>query len=296
MDDSLDDVATNVVTKSRRRVRAGRKLANSPLTRAYLEAGYRLVERELLGDLEKDEVTFHPLATLTRDKIIEEARAGAEVLTTVPKPGSFRDRWPRFPDYMGDLIRYVLRGRNSLTNRVLTNGTVERLCRTANFSAAVHEVAYQDMKVVHGEPMPVRFQYLMTGLADHDEAIQEAIAGVYGNSFTYWRSAYQAVLDARGVSFRPGITLDEFTVLLNGMAEGLGLRHIGELGGRMIDNHRRRTLLGKAVNLLIAGAIDPGDGRPVEEVVNELMAVPAPPEQRPTMLAALRARATWRRG
>lgn len=146
MDDSLDDVATNVVTKSRRRVRAGRKLANSPLTRAYLEAGYRLVERELLGELEDDKITFHPLATLTRDKIIKEARAEEKMLATVPKVGSFRDRWPLFADYMGDLIRYVLRGRNSLTNRVLLPDSVERLCRTPHFSTVVHEVAYQDMK------------------------------------------------------------------------------------------------------------------------------------------------------
>jgi hypothetical protein len=95
---------------------------------------------------------------------------------------------------------------------------------------------------------------------------------------------------------RPGITLDEFTVMLTGMAEGLGLRHIGELGGRVIDHHHRRALLGKAVNLLIAAAIDPGDGRPIEAVVDELMAVTVPAESRPSMLAALRARATRRRG
>ncbi len=295
-DDSLDDVATNVVNKSRRRVRAGRKLANTPLTRAYLEAGYRLVERELLGDLAVDKVTYHPLATLTRDKIIEEARAGVEVSSTVPKEGSFRDRWPVFPDFMGDLIRYVLRGRTSLTNRVLTRTSVGRLCRAPSFSAAVHEVSYQDMKVVHGEPMLVRFQYLMTAMADHAEAIQSAIAGVYKNSFDYWRSAYRSVLEARGARFRPGITLDEFTVMLTGMAEGLGLRHIGELGGRVIDHHHRRALLGKAVNLLIAAAIDPGDGRPIEAVVDELMAVTVPAESRPRMLAALRARAARRRG
>lgn len=296
MDQSLDDVAINV-RKTRSNRWAGRRLANSEATWAYLEAGQRLVERELLGEVEADKLTFRPLATLTGHEIVEEALANGRRLSRTPTRAMFRDRWPIFRDYMSDLVRFVLRGRNTLTNRVLDDAARDRLRGTARFSAAVHEVAYHDMKLVHGEPAAIRFQYLMTGLADYDHGIREALARVYDNSFAYWRAAYQSILDARGVSLRPGLTLDEFTMMLTSMAEGLGLRHIGAAGQKVIDHHRRRALLGKAVNLMIAGAIDPGDGRKVEDVVDELMAVAPPlPRTRTSKLAALRARAARRLG
>lgn len=294
MDESLDDVAINVRTKSSRRW-AGRRLANSPETRAFLNAGKRLVDRELLGELDEDKVTFRPLATLTREGIVREAQEDREALGREPTVAMHRDRWPCFPDFMGDLIRFVLRERHSLTNGMLDEHTRARLSTTPRFSTVVHEVAYHDMRIMHGDPASVRFQYLMTGLADHHEAIRTALGGVYENSFAYWRDQYRAILDARGVTFRPGVTLDEFTVILTGMAEGLGLRHIGANGDRVVDHHRHRTVLGKAAQILIAGAINPGDDRVVESVVDELMAVQVPPPPRRQKLTGLRARVARRR-
>jgi hypothetical protein len=51
-----------------------------------------------------------------------------------------------------------------------------------------------------------------------------------------------------------------------------------DTSGRVIDHHNRRSVLGKASQILIAGAIDPGDGREVADVVDELMAVRVPPD------------------
>jgi hypothetical protein len=76
-------------------------------------------------------------------------------------------------------------------------------------------------------------------------------------------------------------------MMLTGMAQGLSLRHIGAASGKVVDHHNRRSVLGKASQILIAGAIDPGDGREVAQVVDELMAVRVPPDtarRKPTRL------------
>lgn len=294
-DGPLDDVAINVRTKSRK-TSTGLDLANSPVTRACLEGGRRLAESELLGHVHDQKRTFRPLGTLTKKRVIDEAKAifreardnqriaralygtvpEKERPTTKPSAGTLRDRWDILPYYLGDLVRYVLRERYSLTDGMLDETTRAELRETAAFSVVVDKVAYEDMKVVYADETSARFQYLMTGLADFHEEIRDALGGVYEHSFGYWRDVYAEILDARGVSLRPGITLDELTMMLTGMAQGLSLRHIGAASHKVVDHHNRRSVLGKASQILIAGAIDPGDGREVTEVVDELMAVRIP--------------------
>ncbi|MFC4855032.1 hypothetical protein [Actinophytocola glycyrrhizae] len=296
-DGPLDDVAINVRTKSGRLL-TGRKLANSPVTRACLESGRRLAERELLGFVGEEHM-HRPLCTLTRENIANEAELifrearhderTARALfgtppdwtkaATRPSIGTMKDRWRTLALYMGDLVRYALRDRYSLTDGMLDEATRAELREAAAFSVAVDKVAYEDMKVVYADETSARFQYLVTGLADFHEQIREALDGVYRHSFGYWRDVYAEILAARGVSLRPGISLDELTMMLTGMAQGLSLRHIGAAGGKVIDHHDRRSMLGKAAQILIAGAIDPGDGREVADVVDELMAVRVPPDE-----------------
>lgn len=276
-DGPLDDVAINVRTKSRK-TSTGLDLANSPLTRAFLEGGRRLAEIELMGGGEQKH-TFRPLGTLTKKRVIDEAKAifraarddeqvaralygtvpEKERPTTKPSAGTLRDRWDILPYYLGDLVRYVLRERYSLTDGMLDERARAELRGTAAFSAVVDKVAYEDMKIVYADDTSARFQYLMTGLADFHEEVRDALDGVYEHSFVYWRDVYAEILEARGVSLRPGISLDELTMMLTGMAQGLSLRHIVTTRrDEVVDHRERRSVLGKASQLLIAGAIDPG--------------------------------------
>lgn len=297
-DGPLDDVALNV-RKYSGRLRSGRKLANSPVVRACLESGRRLAEQEVLG-LVGDEHTSRPLYTLKQksitdeaEKIFQEAQRDERIARalfgtppdwkkadTRPSVGTMKDAWPNLTLYMGDLVRYVLRERYSLTDGMIDDATRAELRETATFSAAVDRVAYADMKTVYADETSARFQYLVTGLADFHEQVREALAGVYKHSFDYWRAVYAEIIEARGVSLRPGISLDELTMMLTGLAQGLSLRHIGAASGKVIDHVHRRSVLGKASKILIAGAIDPGDGRDVADVVDELMAVRVPEEDR----------------
>lgn len=295
-DGPLDDVAINVRTKSGRLL-TGRKLANGPVVRACLESGRRLAELELFGNVDEEHMD-RPLCTLTQKNIAKgaqlifrEARDKKDIACalfgtppdwtkgkTKPSVATMKDRWPTLELYMGDLVRYALLDRYSLVDGMLDEATRAELRKTAAFSVAVDKVAYQDMAIVYANETSARFQYLVTGLADYHEQIREALSGVYKHSFRYWRDVYAEIIEARGVSLRPGISLDELTVMLTGMAQGLSLRHIGAASDKVIDHHNRRSVLGKASQILITGAIDPGDGREVADVVDELMAVRVPPD------------------
>ena len=308
-DGPLDDVAINVRTKSRK-TSTGLDLANSPLTRAFLEAGRRLAENDLLGNIPEAKRTFRPLSSLTREGVIDEAKVilrqarnddhiARALYGTVPdrggrrtrpSAGTLRDRWDVLPLFLGDLVRYVLRERYSLTDGMLDAATRAELCETPDFSVAVDKVAYDDMRVVYADETSARFQHLITALADFHEEIRTALGGVYEHSFSYWRGVYAEILEARGVSLRPGITLDELTMMLTGMAQGLSLRHIGATIGTVVDHHHRHSLLGKATQILIAGAIDPGDGREVAAVVDELMIPRNPPHAHPATPSRYRIR------
>lgn len=222
-DGPLDDVAINVRTKSRK-TSSGLDLANSPVTRAFLEGGRKLAENELMGGVRDQMRTFRPLGTLTKKRVIDEAKAIfraanrdesiARALygtvpqkarpTTKPSAGTLRDRWDILPYYLGDLVRYVLRERYSLTDGMLDEATRAELRGTAAFSAVVDKIAYEDMKIVYTDETSARFQYLMTGLADFHTEVRDALNGVYEHSFGYWRDVYAEILDARGVSLRPG--------------------------------------------------------------------------------------------
>lgn len=301
-DGPLDDIAINARTKSGRFL-TGRKRANSPVVRACLESGRLLAELELTGVV-GEENTYRPLCTLTQENIAHRAElifqeaekrpdehiARALFGTppdwtkakTRPSVHNMKYAWPTLALYLGDLTRYALLERYSLTNGMLDEKTRAELRETAAFSVAVDKVAYQDMNVVYADETSARFQYLVTGLADFHEQIREALGGVYKHSFHYWRDVYAEILEARGVSLRPGISVDELTVMLTGLAQGLSLRHIGAASDKAIkvmDHQNRRSVLGKASQILIAGAIDPGDGREVADVVDELMAVRVPPAQ-----------------
>jgi hypothetical protein len=64
--------------------------------------------------------------------------------------------------------------------------------------------------------------------------------------------------------------------MLTALSAGLNKRHLGdsESTGPLIDEQTNRTPLGKAAPLLLAGAVDPGDGLTAEQRVDELIGPP----------------------
>ncbi|MGH3622301.1 MAG: hypothetical protein ACRDQ5_10990 [Sciscionella sp.] len=269
MEDDLSDIAYNV-RKRRRTAHAGRRLANDPLTRAYLEAGMRILEQEFFEENIAEDNMRRPLSTLTREAVLAEAANGSDPLPIRPGEGSLRDRWEYFSDYIGDLVRYALRGSYWIPHLELAESSVQLLHRSdVSFSAIVHEVAYQSA-ALGVDSTASRFRFLVTAMADQNPTVQEALAGVYAKSTNRWKIAYSAILADRGIKLRPGISLDEITMILTAVAEGLGLRMVGDPSAPILDHHHRRALLGQAAVAIFAACVDAGDGKHIDQVVDSL--------------------------
>ncbi|GIG62293.1 hypothetical protein Lfu02_66650 [Longispora fulva] len=263
-----DDLSGIVVNLNRRDPVVRGRLANHPLTRSYLEAGTRLVDREFFAV--PTEGFTRPLATLTRETVIAEVADEPSELAKRSSVGSFRDRWAYFPDYLSDLARYTLRIRRWSLHTELAEQAVPALSG-GDFVAALEEIAYRDMVYVSGTASTaMRFRFLLTAWAEQDEQLRGAMTSVYRDITDHWSAMCESVFAARGLRLRPGVTFEQLSVLLTALAEGLALRAAGDPGAPMLDHERRRSILGTGAMALFAGMVDSGDGRELGAVVADV--------------------------
>lgn len=264
--DDLGDILRHLNRSTRQ---AQRQLANHPLTRAYLEAGMRLLEEEFFAESADDERPEpRSFLWMSRDQVVKEVAHGPVDLPQQGNPGSLRDRWPYFSDYLGDLILYALRTDRWGIHTDLAEQAADAI-GDDTLSAVAHEIAYREIGLLIGHTA-MRFQFLVTAFADRDPVVAEALSAVYRRATEAWRAVYAEFFHTRGLRLRPGLSLDDFTVLLTAVAEGLALRMIGDRGTPVLDHQRRRSLLGTATLALVIACVDPGDGETLEQAADRM--------------------------
>ncbi len=268
MDDDLGDVLRHL---NRRTRQAQRQLANHPLTRAYLEAGMRLLEEEFFTEPadEDERPELRSFLWMSRDQVVNEVAHGPVDLPQQGSPGSLRDRWPYFSDYLGDLIRYALRTFRLRDHTDLAEQATD-VIDGDKVSAVAHEIAYRYLVLTVGDTA-MRFKALITAFADRDPAVADALSTVYREVTEAWRAVYAELLHTRGLRLRPGLSLDDLTVLLGSATEGLTLRAIGDRETPVLDHQRRRSLLGTAALALVIACVDPGDGETLEDAADRMV-------------------------
>jgi hypothetical protein len=264
----LDDLSGVVRNVRRTNPEATKRFVNHPLTRAYLEAGARLVEREFHA-ADADGRLVRPFETLRREKVITELANGRHELPLRGTVGSFRDRWDPFAGYVSDLARFMLRMRPYGPVNTLVNQATEALTDGDHFAAGVHEVAYRDM-VMAATSVPLRFRFLATTLAAQDDSVAEAMTGVYRDLTDAWKSLCDNVFAARGLTLRPGVTTEDLATILVAVNEGLAVRTMNDPDYVVRDDETRRGLLGQAALALFAAFVDTGDGRALDEVAEQV--------------------------
>jgi hypothetical protein len=83
--DDDDDLTGIVLNVRRNNPEATKRFVNHPLTRAYLEAGVRIVEREVTAGTASDERgLLRPFETLRRETVIAELVNGTRTPATSP--------------------------------------------------------------------------------------------------------------------------------------------------------------------------------------------------------------------
>lgn len=266
MEDDLGDVLRHL---NRSTHEAQRQLANHPLTRAYLEAGMRLLDEEFFAEPADDERPEpRSFLWMSRDQVVKEVAHGPQELPHQGSPGSLRDRWPYFSDYLGDLILYALRTERLGDQTDLAEQAADAVGDDA-LSAVAHESAYRYLVLTTGDTGS-RFKTLVTAFADRDPVVAEALSAIYDEVTEAWRAAYSKFIHIRGLRLRPGVSLDDVTVILSAVAEGLKLRTIGDRATPVLDHQQRRSLLGTAALAFVIACVDPGDGETLEETADRV--------------------------
>lgn len=261
---------------TRKSVGSRRRLANDVLTRAYLEAGLRLIGDQLRpgepddqtpGEEEFDDRSRPFFDWLSQTKVVEEVANGDEGLRG--SAGTLRDRWPFRSDYIEDLLTYSLWVRHWGPHIETAVGATEPLANATDFVRAVHTVAYYDLKLLADSPT-YRLSLIASATADRDATARQAMGEMYRVLQRTWSELYTRTLEAHDMKLRAGFTTGDLAVLLTAMAEGLRLRMTADPDAEIIDHERQRSMLGLGALALLAGVVDSGDGRTVDEIVADL--------------------------
>jgi hypothetical protein len=269
-EDFTDDLSNVVLNVHRRSVEATNRLRNHPLTRAYLEAGVRILRREVdtAHPGVDDDRFLRPLATLTRETVIAEVADGPPELPRHGTVGSFRDRWNFFPEYVADVARYTLREHRMQEDQRLAEDAMTALSG-GHFTGAIHEIAYRRM-LVDIKAATSRFRYSAVALAAQDPRLHDAMASVYAGVTDIWEKMIDGLLSARGLALRPGVSARDLATMLTAINEGLTVRIASDPSNALLDHERRRGLLGTAALGLFVGCVDTGDHGTLEELAERI--------------------------
>lgn len=254
---------------STRKTRESRnRLANSPLTREYLEAGLRLLAEQFRpappapGDDDDEPGAPSPFFSwLSAQKVIDEVTRGGRLHGN---QGTFEDRWPYRDYYIEDLLAYALWARHWSARAAIAHNEVESLSVAPDFVKAVREAARKESQAARSSPS-ARLWLIGQTIADRYPELKadlwDAGRAVHGQ----WAAVYEQVFASRGLRLRPGLTYERLAVILAAVVNGMQLHmNLTEF------DDEERSQLGDALLVVLAGCIDAGDGKSVTELITDL--------------------------
>lgn len=257
------------------------RLANDPVTAAYIAAAMRLVRRHLGPDPERIPVDPRDENSLARPLFsFISQRAVAEEVTNNPDPfprqgsvSTMRSTWSSHSDFIADLISFAFwpgTRRDGFDDEMAAGA--ERLLEDPDVTQAVHDMAY--LTVSDRGSTTFRLGRVAMSASDGDKTIGDAIAESYEGLLAPWREVYTAFVKARGLRLRPGITIDDLANVLSALVDGVILRTLGDPSSALIDHDRKRTLLGTTTLALIYSFLEPAgnvSGLTLEQAVHEMI-------------------------
>ena len=164
-----------------------------------------------------------------------------------PRQGNvstMRSTWKSYSDFIADLISFVVwKGNQPPGFYEEMAAGAERLLDGPDMVEAIHDLAYLNVNQATSTPQ-FRLGLVAMATAEGDKIISEAVSRSYRELLAPWKEVYAAVLEARELQLRPGITIDDVANLLAALVDGLELRMIGDPSDQLVDYDRKRTLLG----------------------------------------------------
>lgn len=259
------------------------RLANDPVTAAYIAAGMRLIQRHLgpgaeraLSDPEDENSLSRPLLSfLSQRAVAAEVANNPDPFPRAGSTSTLRSSWRSQSDFIADLLSFGLWSLHEpahYDSRI--SPETERVIEGPDFVEAAHRLCYYDLTtVLRGSTF--RLELVATAAAEGDEVIQDVLTENYLGAIEPWKQLYTEVFLARGLQLRPGIELDDFAGMLAALATGYALRGTASPDSVAIDHDRQQCVFGTAVLSLFLGCVERLDDDPqgvtIEEAVQEML-------------------------
>lgn len=279
------DLSQVLVHLDRRTPDSRARLANDPVTAAYLAAGMRLIERHLgpdaqrtLVDPDDESSVERPLLSFLSQRAIAAAVAGnPDPFPRMGNVSTMRSTWGSQSDFIADLLRFALWSEHHPASWESSKAfaAIERLIVEADsdFAQTIHELGYQNMMIFVNRAR-FRLRLVATAAAEGDDVIRAALSEFYQGGLASWREVFTKVVEDVDLRLRPGLTPDDFLNLLAALAEGAALRALADPSENVLDHGGRRSLLGTGALALIRGCFEratESDGRSLEDSVHVMM-------------------------
>jgi hypothetical protein len=275
---------SQVLRRLDRRTPASRsRLANDPVTAAYLAAAMRMIERHLGPgaertpiDPEDENSVARPLfGFLSQRAVAAEVACNPDPFPQVGSVSTLRSTWSSQSDFIADLLRFGLWSQYQPTHCDVTEvlDIVEDLNHGPDFQHAVQRFGYATlMDLITSNKF--RLELIAMAAAEGDETIQKALVENYYGLVEPWKQVCTEVLHARKLKLRQGITLDHLVGMLTALAEGVALRAMIDPSVGVVDHRNQQSLLGTAMLAVIVGCTEPTGqigGTSLDQAVQNLL-------------------------
>ncbi|WP_432874813.1 hypothetical protein ACQPYH_22875 [Kribbella sp. CA-245084] len=258
------------------------RLANDPVTAAYIAAGMQLIRKhlgpgsaKLLTDPEDPNTVGRPvLGFLSQRSVAAEVENNADPFPRVGSTSTMRSRWRSQSDYIADLLSFALWYVNESadTTDQIANAA-ERLIQGPEFIDAAHRLSYEELGRVLRSPQ-FRLELLTTAASDGDEIVREALAANLKQAVAPFIELYPEVFRARGLRLRAGLSFEDFGEMLASLVTGYAFRGIADPTAGNVDEETKRSAFGTAVLAMFLGCTERAsepDNRTIEELVDQLV-------------------------
>jgi hypothetical protein len=259
------------------------RLANDPVTAAYLAAGMRLIERHLGPDAVRTAVDPEDggssierpmLAFLSQRAVAAEVGRNPDPFPQLGSVSTLRSTWGCHSDFIADLLRFGLWSYHpNHCDAAEAADILGLLLDGPDLVEGIHRLGFWDLLTLVDRSR-FRLELFATAASEGDEVVQKALAENYQEILEPWREICGELLRARGLRLRTGVTIDAFVDMVSAVMEGVALRVLADRGADVLDRARGRSMAGTALLALIGGCVeraDRSDGLTIEESVEAMV-------------------------
>jgi hypothetical protein len=258
--------------------------AHSPRTMDFLEAGERLLHRDLARDVGqpadgKGRPPFEEvLAWLSRRRVVAEASrawdpdSSNSARDSGPTESAYRYRWRTQAGYLRDLVIWALSPRMERPNQIEYADEIIDTVQQGQreLPAAIEEITAHEVQELK-EDKPFRLQMVFQATLAHDPQVADGLHRIDKANVNAWTEFAQRSFDKLGLQVREDVGFELLGCALHAAGEGVMFREM--LPPERPDHTppAPAQLLSLMAKALVIASADPGDGKTLDEILNEFV-------------------------